>query len=47
MRPKRFIFVFEGQRIRCLITDLHKDFVTRAGVEVFTVRADEIAPSGL
>jgi hypothetical protein len=37
----------EGQRVRCLITDVHKDFITRAGVEVFTVRADEIAPSRL
>jgi hypothetical protein len=37
----------KGQRVMCLITDVHKDFITRAGVEVFTVRADEIAPSGL
>jgi hypothetical protein len=32
----------EGQRVRCVITEVHKDFVTRSGVEVFTVRANEI-----
>jgi hypothetical protein len=33
----------EGQRIKCVITEVRRDFVTRAGVEVFTVRANEIA----
>jgi hypothetical protein len=32
----------EGQRIKCVITEVHKDFVTRSGVAVFTVRANEI-----
>jgi hypothetical protein len=33
----------EGRRLTCVIVDVHKDFVTRSGVEVFTVRANEIA----
>jgi hypothetical protein len=34
----------QGQRVRCVIKEVHKDFVTRSGVEVFTVRANEISP---
>ena len=33
-----------GQLVRCVVTEVHKDFVTKSGVEIFTVHASEIVP---